>query len=170
MARNSSTLGYGHFANIEPALNQGILSMHDIVITDDTNDLVFIRPDGTLQVLHGITEEEMTAIRDAIAAVRNQGGSISYNDLTDQPKIPKNVSDLYNDNNYIRDANYVHTDNNFTNEDKEKLDDLVTSDEMENYMSTRLEEFEPEFLSNDELDMILYGEEIESEEGGDLDE
>ena len=164
MARNSSTLGYGHFANIEPALNQGILSMHDIVITDDTNDLVFIRPDGTLQVLHGITEEEMTAIRDAIAAARNQGGSVSYNDLTDKPKIPKNVSDLYNDNNYIRDVNYVHTDNNFTNEEKEKLGN------MEEYVSQRLEEFEPKFLSESEIDAILDGEEVESEEGGDLDE
>ena len=164
MARNSSTLGYGHFANIEPALNQGILSMHDIVITDDTNDLVFIRPDGTLQVLHGITEEEMTAIRDAIAAVRNQGGSISYNDLTDQPKIPKNVSDLYNDNNYIRDVNYVHTDNNFTNEDKEKLEN------MEEYVSQRLEEFEPKFLSESEIDAILDGEEVKSEEGGERNE
>ena len=164
MARNSSTLGYGHFANIEPALNQGILSMHDIVITDDTNDLVFIRPDGTLQVLHGITEEEMTAIRDAIAAVRNQGGSISYNDLTDQPKIPKNVSDLYNDNNYIRDANYVHTDNNFTNEEKEKLGN------MEEYVSQRLEEFEPKFLSESEIDAILDGEEVKSEEGGERNE
>ena len=164
MARNSSTLGYGHFANIEPALNQGILSMHDIVITDDTNDLVFIRPDGTLQVLHGITEEEMTAIRDAIAAVRNQGGSISYNDLTDQPKIPKNVSDLYNDNNYIRDVNYVHTDNNFTNEEKEKLGN------MEEYVSQRLEEFEPKFLSESEIDAILDGEEVESEEGGERNE
>ena len=164
MARNSSTLGYGHFANIEPALNQGILSMHDIVITDDTNDLVFIRPDGTLQVLHGITEEEMTAIRDAIAAVRNQGGSISYNDLTDQPKIPKNVSDLYNDNNYIRDVNYVHTDNNFTNEEKEKLGN------MEEYVSQRLEEFEPKFLSESEIDAILDGEEVKSEEGGERNE
>ena len=164
MARNSSTLGYGHFANIEPALNQGILSMHDIVITDDTNDLVFIRPDGTLQVLHGITEEEMTAIRDAIAAARNQGGSISYNDLTDQPKIPKNVSDLYNDNNYIRDVNYVHTDNNFTNEEKEKLGN------MEEYVSQRLEEFEPKFLSESEIDAILDGEEVKSEEGGERNE
>ena len=164
MARNSSTLGYGHFANIEPALNQGILSMHDIVITDDTNDLVFIRPDGTLQVLHGITEEEMTAIRDAIAAARNQGGSISYNDLTDQPKIPKNVSDLYNDNNYIRDANYVHTDNNFTNEEKEKLGN------MEEYVSQRLEEFEPKFLSESEIDAILDGEEVKSEEGDERNE
>ena len=164
MARNSSTLGYGHFANIEPALNQGVLSMHDIVITDDTNDLVFIRPDGTLQVLHGITEEEMTAIRDAIAAARNQGGSISYNDLTDKPKIPKNVSDLYNDNNYIRDVNYVHTDNNFTNEEKEKLRNI------EEYVSQRLEEFEPKFLSESEIDAILDGEEVESEEGGERNE
>jgi len=37
----------------------------------------------------------------------------SYNDLTDTPTIPTKLSELTNDDNYVQDANYVHTDNNF---------------------------------------------------------
>ena len=35
--------------------------------------------------------------------------------------IPQKTSDLTNDSDYAVDANYVHTDNNYTNEEKEKL-------------------------------------------------
>ena len=35
------------------------------------------------------------------------------------------TSDLVNNSGYVSDANYVHTDNNFTNEYKEKLDNLT---------------------------------------------
>lgn len=38
--------------------------------------------------------------------------------------IPSNMSQLNNDSYYIVDSSYVHTDNNFTNEYKEKLDNL----------------------------------------------
>ena len=35
--------------------------------------------------------------------------------------IPKKTSQLINDTNFVQDPNYVHTDNNYTNEDKERL-------------------------------------------------
>ena len=34
------------------------------------------------------------------------------------------VSALENDMNFISDSNYIHTDNNFTDEDKEKIESL----------------------------------------------
>lgn len=36
-------------------------------------------------------------------------------------KIPRKTSDLTNDSNYVSDASYVHTDNNYTNEEKSLL-------------------------------------------------
>ena len=35
--------------------------------------------------------------------------------------VPSKTSQLQNDSNFIADANYVHTDNNYTNEDKERV-------------------------------------------------
>lgn len=41
--------------------------------------------------------------------------------ITDFPSIPANTSDLTNDSNFVSDANYVHTDNNYTTTEKNKL-------------------------------------------------
>ncbi len=39
-------------------------------------------------------------------------------------KIPTKTSQLNNDSNFVEDADYVHTDNNYTNQDKTKLQGL----------------------------------------------
>ena len=41
--------------------------------------------------------------------------------------VPTKLSDLTNDNNTVQDANYVHTDNNFTNIYKGQIDDNTTN-------------------------------------------
>lgn len=38
-----------------------------------------------------------------------------YNSLANKPTIPTKTSQITNDSSYVADANYVHTDNNFTN-------------------------------------------------------
>lgn len=53
----------------------------------------------------------------------------SYNSLTDRPDIPTKTSDLTNDSDYVSDSSYVHTDNNYTTNEKtlftQLLDDKV---------------------------------------------
>lgn len=44
-------------------------------------------------------------------------------------KIPTKLSQLSNDGNFVQDTNYVHTDNNFTTEEKEKLAELTNYDD-----------------------------------------
>lgn len=44
-----------------------------------------------------------------------------YDDLTNKPTIPTNTSDLTNDSNFVSDSVYVHTDNNYTTSEKNKL-------------------------------------------------
>ena len=44
--------------------------------------------------------------------------------------IPANTSDLVNDSNFAVDANYVHTDNNYTTEEKNKLNDIAAGAEV----------------------------------------
>lgn len=49
----------------------------------------------------------------------------SYNDLTNKPIIPSKTSDLQNDSNFAIDANYIHTDNNYTSTEKTKLSGIA---------------------------------------------
>lgn len=43
--------------------------------------------------------------------------------------VPKKTSELENDSNYISDENYIHTDNNYTKKEKEKLGTLTNYDD-----------------------------------------
>ena len=53
----------------------------------------------------------------------------AYADITGTPYIPTKTSDLTNDSNFASDANYVHTDNNFTTALKDKLNGIATGAE-----------------------------------------
>lgn len=44
-------------------------------------------------------------------------------------EVPTKTSELHNDSNFVSDENYVHTDKNFTNEEKEKLGTLANYDD-----------------------------------------
>ena len=70
------------------------------------------------------TEEQKERARTNIGA-GNSSFSGSYIDLTDKPTIPTKTSQLTNDSNYVKDASYVHTDNNYTTTEKNKLSGLT---------------------------------------------
>ncbi len=53
-----------------------------------------------------------------------------YTDLTNTPTIPTKTSDLNNDSNFVSDASYVHTDNNFTNAYVTKLSGIQAGAEV----------------------------------------
>ena len=54
----------------------------------------------------------------------------AYADITGTPYVPTKTSDLTNDSDFVSDANYVHTDNNFTTALKNKLDGIATGAEV----------------------------------------
>lgn len=51
----------------------------------------------------------------------NEADNTSDAYILNKPTIPTKTSDLTNDSDFVSDANYVHTDNNFTNSDVTKL-------------------------------------------------
>lgn len=53
----------------------------------------------------------------------------AYADITGTPYVPTKTSDLTNDSDFVSDANYVHTDNNFTTTLKNKLNGIATGAE-----------------------------------------
>ena len=77
-------------------------------VSDLTNDLNFVE-------------------ETALAEVAFSG---AYADLTGTPYVPTKTSDLTNDSDFVSDANYVHTDNNFTTALKNKLNGIATGAEV----------------------------------------
>lgn len=61
----------------------------------------------------------------------NSSNKLPYEYVSGTPAIPTNTSDLNNDSNFVEDSNYVHTDNNFNNTLKTKLDGLSNYDDTE---------------------------------------
>lgn len=53
----------------------------------------------------------------------------NYYQLNNRPTIPDKTSDLTNDSNFVEDANYNHTDNNYTTAEKNKLAVLSNYDD-----------------------------------------
>ena len=55
------------------------------------------------------------------AVLLNQLLAAKFNTKADKVDIPTKTSDLTNDSNFVSDANYIHTDNNYTTTEKNKL-------------------------------------------------
>ena len=66
-------------------------------------------------------EQRVEALEEQIAALATVARTGSYSDLIDTPTIPTKTSELTNDSSFVSDANYVHTDNNYTSAEKNKL-------------------------------------------------
>lgn len=93
-------------------------------------------------------------------------------------KIPTKLSQLSNDGNFVQDTNYVHTDNNFTTEEKEKLagltnyddtaitksinDEITRSKAAEAALSGKLDELSKVALADVGYFAIEYGDEEDS--------
>lgn len=63
--------------------------------------------------------------------------STSFDDFALKTEIPTKTSHLTNDNDFVSDADYTHTDNNFTDEEKARLEsDVATKDYVEQEIAT----------------------------------
>ena len=58
------------------------------------------------------------------------GKTIQGNKTNEDYGIPTKTSDLENDSDFVSDANYVHTDNNYTNEEQSKLEGIESGAEV----------------------------------------
>lgn len=92
---------------------------------------ILVDENGSAKVRYPVTE--ITSTTDDIKIVVHTGGTTDgRHDLTfngekyaKKTELPKKTSELENDSNFVSDANYVHTDSNFTKEEKDKLGSLT---------------------------------------------
>lgn len=96
---------------------------------------ILVDEDGAAKVRYPVTE--ITSTTDDIKVKVHTGGTTDgRHDLTfnsekyaKKTELPKKTSDLQNDSNFVSDKNYVHTDNNFTAAEKQKLGTLSNYDD-----------------------------------------
>lgn len=96
---------------------------------------IIVDKNGSARVYYPITSVKSTT--DDIKIVKHTGGSTDGQyDLTfnsekyaQKSELPTKTSDLQNDSNFVSDEKYIHTDSNFTKEEKDKLDSLSNYDD-----------------------------------------
>lgn len=118
---------------------------NDYVHTDNnfTNDLK--------TKLDGI---EAGAQQNTIDGIQRNGTPVQIENKVVNILVPTKTSDLENDNNFISDSNYVHTDNNFTNTLKNKLDGIEAGAEV-NIINTIQKNGVPLSVSNKTVNVIV---------------
>ena len=99
----------------------------------DTHHAPVVKPDTTIIYEDRIGESNYNKLDNlpsinSIVLTGNKTleelGIQAAGDYATKDEIPKKLSDLENDSDFIVDANYVHTDNNYTTEEKNKLNNL----------------------------------------------
>jgi len=93
-----------------------------------TNDSDFVTSDDIPTKTSQLTNDSgyitSADIPTKTSQLTNDSGYITSSD------VPTNTSQLTNDSNFVSDANYVHTDNNFTTQEKDKLNGIASGAEV----------------------------------------
>lgn len=101
-----------------------------------TNKLASDLVDDTNQTHKFMTSAEKTKLSGIAAGAEvnvqsdwNQTTTTADDYIKNKPSIPTKTSDLTNNSNFVSDASYVHTDNNYTTAEKNKLSGIAAGAE-----------------------------------------
>lgn len=97
--------------------------------TADSVDWSGVMNKPTTLAGYGITDVESGAEVN-VQADWNVADTSSDAYIKNKPSIPSKTSDLTNNSNYVSDASYVHTDNNYTSTEKSKLASIASGAEV----------------------------------------
>lgn len=96
-------------------------------VTNLSNQFVNYTPTSNLSAVALSGSYNDLLNKPVLATVATSG---NYNDLTNKPTIPTKTSELTNDSDFVSDSAYVHTDNNYTTSEKNKLAGIETGAEV----------------------------------------
>lgn len=102
-------------------------------LSDLTNDGNFVTDASYVHTDNNYTTTEKTKLSgiesgaeaNLITAVKVNGTAQTITNKAVDITVPTAVSDLTNDRNFVSDSSYVHTDNNYTTTEKEKLSGIA---------------------------------------------
>lgn len=98
-------------------------------LSDLTNDANYVTDANYVHTDNNYTTDEKTKLSgiatgaqvNVIETVKVNGTAQSVTGKAVDIKVPTKLSELTNDDNFVKDVNYVHTDNNYTSSEKTKL-------------------------------------------------
>ena len=95
----------------------------ELVLRYSPKPAQFYIDEGSYKEASNSTPPTPTEIEQLQGQITQNANDIDTLETTkaDKTEIPTKTSDLINDSNFVVDADYVHTDNNFTNEDKSQI-------------------------------------------------
>lgn len=109
------------------------ISVNGEIITPIDRNVNIIVPDAPIQTI-SVNGEDVPPVDGNVAIIIPDAPvqSISVNGIVIDPidgnidiSVPIKTSDLENDTNFVSDVNYIHTDNNFTDELKQAYDNHI---------------------------------------------
>ena len=141
-----SGIAEGAEVNVQPDWNQTGTTADDYIknkptiptatsqLTNDSNfvvDASYAHTDNNYSTteknkLNGIAEGAEVNVQSDW----NQTGTTADDYIKNKPTIPTTTSQLTNDSNFVVDASYVHTDNNYTSTEKAKLSGIAEGAEV----------------------------------------
>lgn len=86
--------------------------------------------DFTNELLTKVNSVESGAEENVIDGITVNGTDATITNKKAIISVPTKTSDLTNDSDFVSDASYVHTDNNYTSADKDKLTDVASGAEV----------------------------------------
>ena len=98
--------------------NVSITIVDKLPSTGETNVIYFVSKTGSTNDVY----DEWVYVNNSWEHIGSTEVDLSGYAL--KTEIPKKTSELTNDSNFVSDTDYIHTDNNFTDDDKSKLDGL----------------------------------------------
>lgn len=124
-------------ATTQVIVNQATNTSLGVVKGDaTTSGKIFVEQDGSLSVNGWDNTQNAIANKANQTALDTLSGTVATNtsnistlqttvaSKADASAIPTTTSELNNDSDFVSDANYVHTDNNYTTAEKNKLGDM----------------------------------------------
>lgn len=120
-------------------------------VSDLTNDSGFLTENDVAPVATSGDYEDLSnlpSIPTKTSDLTNDSGFVT--------SVPTKTSDLTNDSNFVSDANYVHTDSNFTLGEKGKLASIESGAE-ENVIEVIKVNGVTQTVTNKEVDLIVSG-------------
>lgn len=118
------------------------------------NDYVHTNNNFTNDLKTKLDGIEAGAQQNTIDGIQRNGTPIQIKNKVVNILVPTKTSDLENDNNFVSDSNYIHTDNNFTNTLKNKLDGIEAGAEV-NIINTIQKNGVPLSVSNKTVNVIV---------------
>lgn len=161
-----ANIGLGNVENKSSATIRGELTSSDVTTalgyTPPQQDTTYNEATTSVAGLMSATDKtkldgiDSGAEVNVIETVKVNGTALTPTSKAVNVTVPTKTSDLTNDDNVVKDASYVHTDNNYTSTEKSKLDGIEAGADV-NVIESISVNGTPQTITNKNVDITVSG-------------